>query len=218
MKMNTLLASVCLAAVTFGCSAPKAINTQSGFLSDYSKLEASKTDDNAAVYYAEGFDLKDYSTITFAPVVVTLSPELSKESEVGPEELEKIAKYVADDLDQALTSGFAGEGEGTLNIRASVSGVSSNAEDLALYQYLPITLAAAAALEATGQRDKALAIFLEAEATDEATGEVVAAKVVASELGLVDPGDFKEDPVKAIQPLMDKWIEKLVANFNKQLQ
>ncbi len=218
MKFNTLFTSLCLAVLVSGCAAPKAIDIKSGFLSDYSKLKASKTDENAAVYFAEGYDPKNYKTITFAPVVVNLSEKLAKDSNLGQEQQEQIAKYVTEQLDKALSEGFIGMGEGTLNIRASVSGLSDNSEELSLYQYLPITLAAAAAMEATGQRDKNLVIFLEAEAIDEATEEVVAAKVVASDLGLIDSGDLEDNPIEAIKPLLDKWIGKLVSNINKQLQ
>lgn len=218
MRLKTLFTSLCLAALVSGCAAPKAIDTKSGFLSDYSKLESSKKDENAAVYFAEGYNPQNYKNITFAPVKVHLSPDLAKDSNLGPEQQEQIASYVAKELDKALSKGFSGKGEGTLNIRSSVSGLSSKSENLAFYQYLPVTLAAAAAMEASGQRDKELFVFMEAEAIDEKTGEVVAAKLVASQLGLADTGDLKDDPVKAIEPLLQEWIEKLVANIKNQLQ
>ncbi len=218
MRFRTLFTSLCLAALVSGCSAPKAIDTKSGFLSDYSKLESSKMDENAAVYFADGYAAKNYKNITFSPVKVHISPDLAKDSNLGLEKQEQIATYVASALDKALAKGFTGEGEGTLNIRSSVSGLSSKSENLAFYQYLPVTLAATAALEATGNRDKELFVFMEAEATDQTTGEVVAAKLVASKLGFADTGDLKEDPVKAIEPLLQEWIDKLIANIQNQLK
>jgi hypothetical protein len=206
-----------LALLLAGCaSAPKATDTHSGFLTDYSKLQES--DDNTASYRAEGYDPKDYGKITFAPVEVHLSQQLLEGSSMEAGQQEEISRYVADELNRKLSSGFSGQGVGTLKVRAAVSGVSSSSEDLSAWQYLPITLAATAAMEAAGQRDKALVLFLEAEAIDEASGEIVAAKITASELGLVDNSDFEEDPVGTIKPLLTKWIEKLLLDINKQLQ
>ena len=200
-----------------GCaSAPKATDTHSGFLTDYSKLKES--DKNSASYRAEGYDPKNYGNITFAPVEVHLSPQLLENSSLEAGQQEAISQYVTDELNRKLSADFSGQGTGTLKIRAAVSGVSSSSEDLSAWQYLPITLAATAAMEAAGQRDKALVLFFEAEAIDEVSGEIVAAKIRASELGLVDNSDFEKDPVGTINPLLAKWIEPLMLDINKQLQ
>ena len=67
-------------------------------------------------------------------------------------------------------------------------------------------------------RDRALVLFFEAEATEADSGKVVAAKVSASELGLVDNSDFENDPVGTIKPLIDEAINKLINEFKKKLQ
>lgn len=200
-----------------GCaSPPKATETHSGFLTDYSKLKVA--DDNSASYRAEDYDPKNYGKIIFAPVEIFLSQELLDNSSLEAAQQQDISKYVADELNRKLFSGYIGQGTGTLKIRAAVSGVSSSSEDLSAWQYLPITLAATAAMEVAGKRDKALVLFLEAEAVDEASGEIVAAKVRASELGLVDNDEFEKDPVGVIKPLLTKWIDQLLLDINKQLQ
>ena len=217
MVNRFVLSAVPLLILLAGCaSAPKATETHSGFLTDYSKLKA--TDDHSASYRAEAYDPKNYGHITFAPVEVHLSQSLLDNSSLDAEQQQDISEYVAGALDRKLAAGFRGQGTGTLTIRAAVSGVSSSSEDLSAWQYLPITLAATAAMEAAGQRDKALVLFLEAEAIDDATGETVAAKVRADELGLVDNSDFEKDPVGTIQPLLAKWIDQLLLDINQQLQ
>ncbi len=217
MINRLVLVTTSLLFVLAGCaSTPTATETHSGFLTDYSKLKESG--DNSASYNAEGYDPKNYWQITFAPVEVSLSQQLLDNSSLEAAQQQDISKYVADELNRKLSSGFSGQGKGTLKIRAAVSGVSSSSEDLSAWQYLPVTLAATAAMEAAGQRDKALVLFLEAEAVDEASGEIVAAKVRASELGLVDNADFEKDPVEVIKPLLAKWIDQLVLDINKQLQ
>lgn len=217
MVNRFVLVAIPLLLIFAGCfSAPKATETHSGFLSDYSKLKASNN--NAAFYSAEGYDPKNYGQVTYAPVEVYLSQNLLDNSSLEATQQQDISKFVADELDRKLASGFNGQGTGTLKIRVAVSGVSSSSEDLALWQFLPLTFTLTIAMEAAGQRDKSLVLFLEAEATDEASGEIVAAKIRADELGLVDNSDFEEDPVGTIKPLLAQWIDQILLDINKQLQ
>lgn len=99
-----------------------------------------------------------------------------------------------------------------------MSGISSTSVDLSAWQYLPVTLAATAAMEAAGQRDRALVLFLEAEVIDLDTNEVVAAKVEAHKLGFVDNSDFEEDPIGTIKPLLATWIDEIMLMINNQIQ
>lgn len=197
---------------------PKPIDTKSGFLSDYSTLEASKKDDQIAVYKADGYDIKNYKNIIFDPVEVNLSPELQKDSTLGPVQQKQIADFVARELNKRLSKGFTGKGDGTLKIRSSVSGMSSASENLSFYQILPITFAVTAALEVSGQRDKDLVLFLELEGVDQASGEVVASQVMASDFGLADTGELKDNPVKAIEQILQEWIDKTIDDFGKSIQ
>ncbi len=218
MTTKILFVPLLILALAAGCaSAPKVTQTESGFLSDYSKLKTT-SEENAAAYQAEGYDLKNYGHITFDPVQVHLSDKLVAESSLKASQQEKIAQYVADELNRRLAGGFKGQGTGTLNVRAAISGITSSSEELSAWQYLPVTLAVAATLEAAGKRDKALVLFQEAEAIDDATGEIVVAKIKASELGLVDNSDFEKDPIGTLKPLLAKWIDKLVDDFNQKLR
>ncbi len=218
MKLKKLFSSLCLLVFLAGCSAPKAIETKSGFLTDYSKLQISKTDKNAAVYIADGFDPKNYKKITFAPVQVRISPQLEQDSNLDSTQQKEIAEYIVKQLNKSLAKSFTGGGQGTLNVRTSVSGLSSNSENLSFYQLLPVTFAATAALEVAGQRDKHLVVFFELEAVDETTGDIVAAEINASDLGFADTGDLKDDPVAAIEPLLEQWIDDIILNIDKKLQ
>ena len=217
MKLKLILTPFSILVFLLGCaSAPKTTEIQSGFLTDYSKLK--ETDENSASFIAEGYEPKQYGSITFDPVQVQLSEALLNDSSLEANQQKEISEFVASELDQKLSSGFSGQGQGSLKIRSAVSGVSSTSEDLSAWQYLPVTLAATAAMEAAGQRDKALILFLEAEAIDLDTNEIVAAKVEAHELGLVDNSDFEEDPIGTIKPLLAKWIDEIMLKINKQIQ
>ena len=216
MKTRFTCCAVCLLILLAGCGAPKATETKSGFLTDYSKLE--KVDGNSAFYKTAGFDLKNYAQIKFEPVKVQLSQELLESTKLEAAQQQQIAEYAANELNRKLSAGFTGQGTGTLNVRTAVSGISNTSEELSAWQYVPVALAVTAAKEAAGKRDRALVLFFEAEATEETTGKIVAAKLSASELGLVDNADFQNDPVATIKPMIDKAINKLVAGIKEQLQ
>jgi len=217
MKISTFC-SYCVIALCLGsCAAPKAITTQSGFLSDYSKLEPD-ADGKSASYMEPDFALKNYGRIIFAPVQVHLSQKLLDQSTLEANQQEELAAFIAHRLSSAFSKGFNGQGTGDLKIRSAVSGVSSSSEDLAVYQYLPVTLAVTAAMEVGGVRDKDLVIFFEVEAVDQATGKVVAARVRGADLGQVGTNELKDEPVKAIEPLLQKWVDSLVDQFSKNLQ
>ncbi|SHO53359.1 DUF3313 family protein [Desulfopila aestuarii] len=165
-----------------------------------------------------GFALKNYGRIIFAPVQVHLSQKLLDHSTLEASQQEELTAFIADRLNSAFSKGFKGQGTGDLKIRSALSGVSSSSEELAVYQYLPVTLAVTAAMEVGGVRDKDLVIFFEVEAVDQATGKVVAARVRGADLGQVGTNRLKNDPVNAIEPLLEKWVDSLVDQFSKDLQ
>lgn len=166
---------------------------------------------------APGFALKNYGRITFAPVQVHLSEKLLDQSTLDASQQQELSAFIADKLNVAFAKEFRGQGTGDLKIRSAVSGVSSSSEDLAVYQYLPITLAVTAAMEVGGVRDKDLVIFFEVEAVDQSTGEVVAARVRGADLGQVGTGKLKDDPTQAIEPMLQKWVDNLVDQFTQRL-
>lgn len=217
MKYTTRVISLLVLFCLSGCAAPQAITTQSGFLSDYSKL-TSDAEGSSATYAAPGFQLKNYGRITFDPVQVHLSQELLDQSVLDAQQQQELASFIADRLNVAFSREFRGQGSGNLKIRSAISGVSSSSEDLAVYQYLPITLAVTAAMEAGGVRDKDLVIFFEVEAIDTATGKTVAARIRGADLGQVGTGDLKDDPLKTIEPILQKWVDNLVAQFSQKLK
>lgn len=186
-----LLACWAIAGLIGGCAAPKAITTSSGFLADSSRLTPD-SDKKSATYLAPGFALKNYGRITFAPVQVRLSQTLLEQSTLNSNQQQELAVFIADQLNQAFSREFHGQGNGSLKIRSAVSGVSSSSDDLAVYQYLPITLAVTAAMEVGGVR--------------------------GADLGKIGTGKLKDDPVKAIQPLLQKWVDTLVVEFSSKLK
>lgn len=217
MKMRLFF--VCCAAAVYlsGCASPSAITTQSGFLSDYSQLTPDEGGHSAS-YMKEGFDLKNYGEVLFAPAKVQLSPSLLEESGIEAEQQQEIAGLIAEYLNDAFAREFHGKGSGTLKVKSAVSGISSTSEELKAYQYIPVALVVSGAMEAAGARDKNLVIFLEAEAIDASTGDVVAQKVRGADLGQVATGALKEDAVAAIKPLLKEWADNLAADVAAKLQ
>lgn len=217
MKMRVFCACCVIAIYLGGCASPSAITTQSGFMSDYSRLQ-SDDGGKSASYKKDGFELKNYGKISFAPTKVHLSQTLIEESGLEEGQQQEIAELITQYLNDAFTRGFHGQGHKSLQVRSAVSGVSSSSEDLKAYQYIPVALAVTGAMEAAGARAKNLVIFLEAEAIDEASGEVVASKVRGVDLGKVSSGDLNEDPIGAIKPLLKEWADNLAADVSGRLE
>lgn len=95
--MSLLMASAL--GFVAGCAAPVEKPTESGFLSDYSKLQ--EIDENYLIY-SEG-RTSDYSKFIVDPVIMLYKHPEGEEPEFTDEELEELKTYFHDQVTEELT-------------------------------------------------------------------------------------------------------------------
>jgi hypothetical protein len=137
---------------------------QTGFLSDYSKLE--RDTDNQWRYTAP--KISEYSKFYIEPVAVLFEPK--EEPEFSPDELEQLKTYIVVRLSQALTKGDGyevvfGPGPGVATIRLGITDVDGSIAALNFSIYTRVTGAGLGGIAAEG------------ELVDSMTGEQLAAAI-----------------------------------------
>lgn len=106
-----------------GCGGHQAAKT--GFLKDYSKLEAHPDIDGRFRYMDPNIDASKYSKFIVDPVAINLS-EKGKEKKTDPKELKRLAKYFHQKITEELQKGYQvvqSSGAGVARIRTSISEV-----------------------------------------------------------------------------------------------
>ncbi|TCI02362.1 DUF3313 domain-containing protein [Corallincola luteus] len=217
MKLKFITSSIIATALfsMMGCSsAPDVEDSHSGFLSSYDQLKPVKDDENFLRWRADGFNPNEYGTVEFEPTQVILSDELKKESSLNIETQKELAEYFS----QKMVSEFGTEqkvGESTkvLQLKTAFTGITNSKEDLAAWQYLPITF-----ITTAGFRDDMPMLFVEFEAIDTETNVIVSQAMQRIVMETVDPDKLNEMGVDAIKPEIDKAVAKLRKQFEKSFE
>jgi len=105
-----------------GCSGQAA---KTGFLKDYSKMEAHPDIDGRFRYIDPNIDASKYSKFIVDPVAINLS-EKGKGRKTDPKELKRLAKYFHKKITEELQKGYQvvqSSGAGVARIRTSISEV-----------------------------------------------------------------------------------------------
>jgi Protein of unknown function (DUF3313) len=152
----------------------------SGFLSSYSNLQKGLASDGAVALGWTSPDLanRTYTKVMIDPIVIYPAPEPGPQirSEVLTNMLTYLNKAVRDRIGKNHEIVNA-PGEGVLRVRAAITGVKTSAEELAVYEYVPIAMVLAGASTAAGVRDQVIEVFFEAETTDSLSGERLATRI-----------------------------------------
>ncbi len=98
---------------------------KTGFLNDYSKLEAHPDIDGRFRYSNPNIDASKYSKFIVDPVAINLSKE-GKEDNIDPKELKRLARFFRKKIKEELQKGYQvvqSSGTGVARIRTSISEV-----------------------------------------------------------------------------------------------
>ncbi|GAA5216329.1 DUF3313 domain-containing protein [Corallincola platygyrae] len=211
--LKPLALTLSIALLGACASAPETQETFSGYLEDYSKLKPVPDDDTRLAWYADDYDVANYASVEIQDAKIWLSPKLSDEEGIAADKQAAFAEYLVKALDKDLPGAIetGAEGTNTLIVKPAITGFSSGSADLEFYQYLPITLLVAGAMEASGNRDEVPVLFLEAEAVDKESGKVVAQTVRRLAGDDVDPEVLKEQGIEAFYPQLDAWAKQLTS-------
>lgn len=219
-KLNALTLSLLFVAGLSGCaSAPDMQEAQSGFLTSYDKLQPVEDDDSALRYRKSDLDVSKYEKIVFQPSELALSDALKQESTLTMDEQVTLGEYFATRLEQEIGSEIQLKGEGrTVNVRGAFTGITNESEALKIYQYIPVALIVNGIKEAAGKRDKVPVMFVEFEATDSESGEVLLQAMRRVELDEISADQLEEQGVDAIKPKIDATILAFSENLATTIQ
>ena len=141
------------ALVLGGCSAGGMKNVEkSGFLGDYSQLQAGGDDRAALTYFKPGVDFKPYTKLMFERVVVSLDPAAIKR-EIDPAMLVEMTDYYQKALIAAVKDGYEvvdQPGPDVLWVRAAITDIKpSNPTANTLSSIVPVGMIVSVAAKAT---------------------------------------------------------------------
>ena len=200
MRIPTRLALFAVALVAAGpLSGCKGLKLrESGYLSDYSKLE--KESDERLIYMNPGIDPVTYQRFIVEPVAVNL--EEDREGTFNAEELEELAEYFYTVMVEHISTRHkvaTRPAPGIATVRISLTDIKTST---ALLNILPHTR-----LSGAGRGGAAF----EAEVIDSTTGVQIAAVVRKTKQGAFSGGGMSKmsDAKRAI----DKWADDFQANI-----
>ncbi|ALB70621.1 DUF3313 domain-containing protein [Cronobacter muytjensii] len=179
MQSTSLFKASGLAALLLlaGCSSSVTKPEQySGFLKDYSGLEktTSATGKPVMRWVAPGFNLNNYDSIVYNPVVYYPAPKPT--GQISQKVLDGLLNYTNDKLKTAAASRkplVATPGPRSVIFRGAITAVDSSKEGLQFYEVLPVALVVAGTQVATGHRTMDTSLFFEGELIDAATQKPV---------------------------------------------
>lgn len=177
--LGALLLGVLLLA---GCSASGMKNVeQTGFLADYSQLQAGSDDQAAKVYFKPGVDFKPYNKLMFERIVVLLSDSADNRA-IDPALLKELTDYYQNALFTAFKDGYEivdQPGPGVMRVRVAITELKpSKPTANTLSTIVPIGIIVSGATKATtGDNLGTGEAGTEMEALDSVTGERLLAAV-----------------------------------------
>ncbi|MGF1759873.1 DUF3313 domain-containing protein [Photobacterium sagamiensis] len=187
----------------------------SGFLSDYSQLEKVTVSSGEASIPVLGWKSPtltehNYSKIMIDPIVLYPAPQPGEQ--ISSEVLTSINAYLNNAVREEVGKKYEivdKPGKDVIHLRAAITGVTATPEDLAAYEYIPVTFVLAEASTAAGKRDEMVQLFSEAEFSDSLSGERLAAGV---RKGFGKPLESQKDQVELehVRPLLDDLAQTVV--------
>lgn len=183
-----------------------------GFLDDYSRLEPIESEPGVLLWMNPGAPLEDYNTFIVDPVVMEIAPALAQGERPDPENVARITEYFREAITRELSrhavlTDTPGKGVGRLQV--AITGAQVTSQELDAWQFVPVALLITGAAEATGTRDKASVLFMEAKMTDSVTGDTVA-ETVQQGVGRVSGGtDTRKLTKDDVENILDHWAQRL---------
>lgn len=193
------------------------IASQSGFLSDYSKLKKVDVNDGSDLmrYISEQVKGGKYAKVMFDPVSYYPAPK--KTSNITKQVLSDISSYFNNTFAKTALANVEvvnRPGPDTLRIKMAITSVNVEDSSLAVYQYIPIAFVITAA--SGGLSEMNVKFRMEAEVVDSLTGEVLAAAVKTGEGETLD-NDKEMVTLAHLKPLIDSWAVTMQETMTKSL-
>jgi hypothetical protein len=188
-----------------GCATPPPEHF-SGYLGDYSKLESVKGEggDEIRRWVSPKLQKGEYLKLMVDPIV--FFPQAQPTPQISAETLRQIGAYANEALRRELGKSFLlvnQAGPGVARLQVAFTGVTTETEGLAPYEYIPVAAIAAGVQEATGTRSREPAIQVEAQVTDSLSNQRLAAAVRRAKAKPVLKNDKEQLTLEMMRPLID---------------
>lgn len=209
------VASIC--AVVTACSGTSVKEErQSGFIPNYTQLEAVElpSETQAWRWVAPEFNPRDYRAVRVLPVVYKPQPEAGDQisAEVLAQIRDEINAVLAAQVDAAEVPLRSENGAGVLTLRPVISSVSLSLQKMKINEVIPIRLLLSGAELALGKRDQDVTFLFEYQLVDSLTGELMVSGVRhANTQPLSD--DKEQLQVQHAKVMLDKLKQDLAQNF-----
>lgn len=184
----------------------------SGFLQDYSKLQ--KTTDSQGNALLRWIDpaIKVHGYQKFFLKDIVFFPEAKPTKQVSLEILEEVRQYMESNLRTRLSDRSLladAPGDNVLELRIAITAVEVKPEGLKIWEVIPIALIRAGIQTASGRRDHDVKLFLESEAVDSQTQQVMV-QSVREGTGLQLANDSDPLTLTQLKPKMDQWVNAVM--------
>lgn len=219
MVVKTLLLPAVAILALAGCGPAKTVEKSqySGFLKDYSKLQPATSPSGTPVmrWISPELGKGGYDKIYLEQPRLFLGKDEKPTAQVSQETMEEIVAYLGSAQKALLQRKLAlasGPGPNTLRVRSAITAVRADKEGLKPYEVVPVALVFAAVNTASGGRDAITSIFIEGEASDSQTGELMV-EFVRKDAGPALENENTKLTLKDVQPLLDKWTNEFYAQL-----
>ncbi|NIE77868.1 DUF3313 domain-containing protein [Pantoea sp. Tr-811] len=187
----------------------------SGFLKDYSRLQAAKSPSGAPVmrWVEPGIKPEQYSQVYIEPSQFYPKPQPT--AVISAQTLQQITRYFNEALRREMGSVLTlakAPGPGTIVVRPAITAVSTHNEGLKPYEVIPIALIAAGVNTATGGRDQDVDVGVEAAFLDGGSQQVLA-QVVRKGAGRPLENNTQQLTLDDVKPVLDGWARDMRASF-----
>jgi hypothetical protein len=211
ISFNNILILSSTVLLMLGCAHNKPDESRySGFLQDYTQLEASRDDTGKPMlrYVSPQLTSGQYKNLILDPV--QFFPEPQPTEQVSGDTLAEIKDYINMALRRELGESiqFTNQpGPDTIRMRVALTGVGAKAESLKPHQYIPVALVLTGARAAAGGHPEQSEIYLEAEITDSVKGDRLAIVVRSGKGERVKKIRSESDNVTldSVKSLIDNW-------------
>lgn len=198
----------CAALLIVGAATAKAASEQkySGYLGDYSKLESVKGEKGEEIRRWVNPKLKrgEYLKLIIDPLVFYPAPQPSKQ--VSNETLQQIRQYADEALRREVGKSFLlvnQVGPGVARVRIAITGITTEAEGMKPYEFIPVAAIVAGAEAAAGTRKRDSFLVVEVELVDSVTNDKLgmAARKIPGKKQL--KGEKDQLTLEMMKPVLD---------------
>jgi len=197
-----------LAGLLGACATPVDDPGDSGFLSDYPRLQEMKTAEGQTIrgWVSPKLTPSTYVAVLLEPLVFHPAPRPTEH--VSEEALQQILAYANTAVRRSISQRFSvvdRPAPGVLRIRSAITSVGAHGEALQPYQYIPVALVASmASRAATGTPQRAF-VVVEVEGSDSVSGEVLALRTrVGTGERLAKVAEQNVITLNSVKPLVDE--------------